>query len=86
MHDPRLTIEPAARVSPWRLSFLWVGIGLTRNPMPEFDVLGGAAVFHNRLDLKQHPMSLRIADIHSSGLFFAIDQDEIVLGDRGRHH
>jgi hypothetical protein len=74
-------------VSPWRLSFLnRVGEGLPGNPMPEFDVPGGAAVFHDRLDDERHAMSFRIAHIHPTGMALTIDQDEIILGDRGSHH
>lgn len=53
--------------------------------MPEFDVPGSAAVFHDRLDHNRHTMPFRGADIHSSGLSFVIDQNEVVLDDGGRY-
>jgi hypothetical protein len=54
--------------------------------MPEFDVPGSAAVFHNCLDDKRQPVPLPIAHTHSSGLSLAIDQDKVIFGDGGGHH
>ena len=54
--------------------------------MPEFDVPGSVAVFHNLLDYKRHVMSFRITNVHPSGLTFASHQDEIVFGNGGSHH
>ena len=60
--------------------------GLPRNPLPEFNVPGGTAIFHNGLDHKRHAVPFLIAPLHPSGLALAIEQDEIVFGDRRRHH
>jgi len=68
---------PAARVCdpPGGWFFPWSEAELPGNPIPEFDVPGGAAVFHNRLNHKRHAVPFRIAHIHPPGLALAIDQD-----------
>jgi hypothetical protein len=64
----------------WRLIFSYGSeYLLPDNPMPEFDVPGGAAVLHDQLDHKRHPVSFRITHIRPPHLSLAIDQNEIVL-------